>query len=563
VPSVPSYSWLYLPLEPFNSGRDKARSPYLTALLRPLAPKPLARPRQRVICLLCGLIGARATPPNQLTASVADSPSFGNNFVSAVGPTLQVGSNTAAQIFYVAGLKSPGTGLDTLTVTFSGSASTSGCVFVEYQGADPKYPLDSVSAGYSYGAGSLLDSGTAAPANANLLVFGGGTTDAANLVNLSVVSPFTAITANLSSITEQYINTSPNNTLQRAQASSTASGNWLMQMAVFRDASWTVTGGWNPARPAQVQFADQFTGTDACARAQAAANTTINNVPTMVVDSRGEIMNGIPCATPPQFATGGEWLLPAGQFQISTPLIALAKTQHRGVCISYDVAHCSGFQSAWASGTGGLGGVPQGSYNGGTTYFSGNTATCNGLVCPGTATWYSVINTNAGNTPGAGSGNWWSLASNFPSPVAETNMLTSANSDIESTGFHDLSFNCQYAGGASNVPTLGCAGFINTWGQEQTEMDQIRITNPTVAGIWLNSPLVANSGPYGPGTVAYGSTTQHNNAAWRAGPVFRWHLQVCGCPVLALFARAGGERLDHETRLRLRWRVPSTERVRL
>ena len=47
---------------------------------------------------------------NQLTASVADSfpPPNNNTFVSAVGPTLQVASNTVAQIFYVANLKSPG-----------------------------------------------------------------------------------------------------------------------------------------------------------------------------------------------------------------------------------------------------------------------------------------------------------------------------------------------------------------------------------------------------------------------------------------------------------------------
>jgi hypothetical protein len=51
-------------------------------------------------------------------------------------------------------------------------------VFVEYQGADQNYPLDSVSAGYSTALNptGILDSGTAAPANANLLVFGGGTT---------------------------------------------------------------------------------------------------------------------------------------------------------------------------------------------------------------------------------------------------------------------------------------------------------------------------------------------------------------------------------------------------
>jgi hypothetical protein len=122
---------------------------------------------------------------NQLTASVKDSTSYGNSFVSAVGPTLQVASNTYAQIFYAANI-SVGTGSDTLTVTYylngmATNANTSGCVFVEYSGADPNYPLDSVSAGYSYSIGTAMDSGTSAPANANLLVFGGGTSDASGM----------------------------------------------------------------------------------------------------------------------------------------------------------------------------------------------------------------------------------------------------------------------------------------------------------------------------------------------------------------------------------------------
>ena len=155
---------------------------------------------------------------NNLSASVKDfygngvgSPPF---YSSAVGPTVQsaASSPTAAQIFYAKDTTS-GSGGDVVTVTYSGSASTSGCVVVEYQGADRNYPLDSVSAGYGYNAGTLLDSGTAAPANANLLVFGGGTTDAPNLGNVSAGSGFTSIVANFSSITEQYITTSPNNTL--------------------------------------------------------------------------------------------------------------------------------------------------------------------------------------------------------------------------------------------------------------------------------------------------------------------------------------------------------------
>jgi len=45
-------------------------------------------------------------------------------------------------------------------------------------------------------------------------------------------------------------------------------GNWLMQMAVFRDASWNVQGGWIPARANQIHYADQFGGTTVGAQIQ-------------------------------------------------------------------------------------------------------------------------------------------------------------------------------------------------------------------------------------------------------------------------------------------------------
>jgi len=154
---------------------------------------------------------------------------------------------------------------DTITVTFSGSAGvSSGCVVAEFSGADTQYPLDSVSAGYSTSGNptGLLDSGTVAPANANLLVFGGGTTDYTGS-SVGAGTGFTAVQSNVGSITEQMI-VSGNNTLQRATAgypSPPPTGHWVMQMAIFRDASWTVFGGWSPIRADQVQHTDQFPGT--------------------------------------------------------------------------------------------------------------------------------------------------------------------------------------------------------------------------------------------------------------------------------------------------------------
>jgi hypothetical protein len=203
--------------------------------------------------------------PNTLTASVADTQHNGDPntllYPSAVGPTVQPSATnpTGAQIFYAKNLQH--VAADTITVTYSGTAASASCVIVEYSGLDTMYPLDSVSAGYSYSTGTLLDSGTAAPANANLLVFGGGTSDAGTA---GAGSGFTSIQLNGGSVTEQMI-VSGNNTLQRATAGLTgvgAPGDWVMQMAVFRDASWTVTNAWSPSRIGQIRHANQFPGID-------------------------------------------------------------------------------------------------------------------------------------------------------------------------------------------------------------------------------------------------------------------------------------------------------------
>ena len=157
-----------------------------------------------------------------------------------------------AQILYQNNIR-PTSGTDTVKVTFSGgTASTASCVAVEYSGADLNYPLDSVSAGYSTSGNptSLLDSGTVAPANSNLLLFAGGVSDSGTA---NAGTGFTGIQShNFSSgmaITEQNSSTiAGNNVLQRATACLSLTtclaptGNWVMQMAVFRDASRTVGG---------------------------------------------------------------------------------------------------------------------------------------------------------------------------------------------------------------------------------------------------------------------------------------------------------------------------------
>jgi hypothetical protein len=200
---------------------------------------------------------------NSVTASVSDQLKNGTCnstgqcfYPSAVGPTVQSASSTAAQILYA--VIAHGNASDPVTVTFSSAPSSSSCVIVEYSGLDPNYPLDSSSASYSYSAGGYMDSGTAVPANANLLVFGGGVNS--NNTLPSPGSGFTSVQSNAAtgSITEQFINStaSPNNVLQRATAalSGAGTGNWVMQMAVFRAGSWGLTNG-SPVLPGG-SFAD-------------------------------------------------------------------------------------------------------------------------------------------------------------------------------------------------------------------------------------------------------------------------------------------------------------------
>jgi hypothetical protein len=69
---------------------------------------------------------------NNVAASVQDL--LGNNYHVAVGPTLQVSSNTAAQIFYAT--VTSGGSSDPVTVTFTSTVSSAGCVIAEYSGID-------------------------------------------------------------------------------------------------------------------------------------------------------------------------------------------------------------------------------------------------------------------------------------------------------------------------------------------------------------------------------------------------------------------------------------------
>jgi hypothetical protein len=155
---------------------------------------------------------------------VTDSES--NSYSNAVGPTTQPTSLVNSQIFYAKNIA--GGSADTVTVKFTGPTTTCSIVIVEYSGPDQNSPLDITSA--ATGTSSSLDSGLATPTFANELVFGAGTVSSGTA---SVGNGFNSIQSSGGNLAEDNILIS--NAQQHATASSSSSGNWIMQMATFRD----------------------------------------------------------------------------------------------------------------------------------------------------------------------------------------------------------------------------------------------------------------------------------------------------------------------------------------
>jgi hypothetical protein len=171
--------------------------------------------------------------PSTATASVGDSQ--GNTFSNAVGPTTQSTSGVNSQIFFAKNVAGSGADTVTVTVTYSASATTCSVVIAEYTGLDQISPLDVTSA--NTGAGTTLDSNVATPTFVNELVFGAGS------VSAGTASPgngFGSIQASGGSIAEDNVLIS--NAQQRATAAASSSGNWVMQLATFRDSSTSWSG---------------------------------------------------------------------------------------------------------------------------------------------------------------------------------------------------------------------------------------------------------------------------------------------------------------------------------
>src|SRR4029077_5247360 len=200
-----------------------------------------------------------SSSPNNIRVSNFNS-SLGYSYLNAIGPTLQpaISFATLGQLLYVP--KLPSGGFESVTVTFSAAPTFSNCVLLEYSGADPLYPLDTVSTSYSSAPSALLDSGDMLPANSNLLVVAAAVAD--QNIPMTAGNGFTKLQASnygtgpnpgTGIVESTTASITGNNMLQRATACigmtlpcppGGTSGDWLMQVAIFRDTPPTVSGGW-------------------------------------------------------------------------------------------------------------------------------------------------------------------------------------------------------------------------------------------------------------------------------------------------------------------------------
>ena len=179
----------------------------------------------------------------------------GNTYTRGVGPTVLNESPQA--IYYARNIASAG-GANTVTVTFSSSASRPDVRIAEYSGADPSNPVDVTAA--ASGVGMNSSSGTATTTNANDLILG------ADLVQSITSGPG-------SGFTKRLLSSPQGNILEDQSVSSTGSyaatapllpsSRWIMQMMALRARgpvlqSITVT----PANPSiAVGAHQQFTAT--------------------------------------------------------------------------------------------------------------------------------------------------------------------------------------------------------------------------------------------------------------------------------------------------------------
>ena len=172
------------------------------------------------------VVGWRDT--TALVQSVKDT--AGNTYLMAVGPTTQVSNGTQA-IYYAKNILTAAAEANTVTVTFSASATTPDLRIAEYSGMDTTNPLD-VSVGKETN-GITSSCGPVSTTNADDLLV------AANLVQYKTTAAGSSYTSRVittpgGDILEDQIVTATGS--YSATAPLSTSDRYIMQLVAFREA---------------------------------------------------------------------------------------------------------------------------------------------------------------------------------------------------------------------------------------------------------------------------------------------------------------------------------------
>ncbi len=170
--------------------------------------------------------------------------SSGNVYQLAVGPTIYSGAMTQA-IYYAMNIVSAAAGANTVTVSFSGSATYPDVRILEYSGVAASGALDVTAA--ATGNSALASSGAATTSNANDLIFGAVMTWS-HATGAGAGFTSRVITAPDGDDAEDEVVT---NTGSYTATVPVAPGKWLMQMAAFK----SVAGGGTPTPTAPTGLA--------------------------------------------------------------------------------------------------------------------------------------------------------------------------------------------------------------------------------------------------------------------------------------------------------------------
>jgi prepilin-type N-terminal cleavage/methylation domain-containing protein len=150
-----------------------------------------------------------------------------NNVYAPVSPSVPLGANASAQVFYA---KNVAGGSNTVTATFATGVNQFGLLYItEYSGIDKTNPFDAASPGGT-GTGTNMDSGTVTTTNANDVLVGLGAS-----LNGNVNGPSAGYTSR-SSFQANLVEDLTVTATGDYKATTTQSGGlaWVMQLVAFR-----------------------------------------------------------------------------------------------------------------------------------------------------------------------------------------------------------------------------------------------------------------------------------------------------------------------------------------